>query len=67
MYSLTQEQVANVAGAGEAEVDTRIGQAIGTAIHCLASTEAAIGSVFGVVGAITGAVIHYANNHGGGG
>lgn len=50
-------------GVDNAEANRRIGDAIGSAYHAMTSNEAKIGGIFGLAGAVVGAVIHMKNNH----
>ena len=64
MYEISFDEVNMIAGGVDnAEANQRIGNALGTAFHALTSTEAIIGSVAGVSGAIIGAIIHMNNKH----
>lgn len=64
MKTLNEAQINLVSGAvSTSEANQRIGTAVGTAYHAMTSTEAAIGGIFGLGGAIVGAMIHMSNNH----
>ena len=66
MKTLTQEEIQLISGgngATNSEANKVIGEALGTAWHCLTSKEALIGGFLGPNGWITGAVIHYKTQH----
>lgn len=64
MYVIDCKDLNEIAGGVDnAEANQRIGDALGTAAHAMSSTEALVGSVFGLGGFIAGAIIHMTTRH----
>lgn len=66
MNVLTFNEIQAVAGGNgmtNSEADKIIGKSIGDVIHGMKSTEALIGGLFGPVGFVAGAVLHFKLKH----
>ena len=64
MNILSAEQLQMISGGvSDAEADQSIGNLAGTIWHGMNSTEAKIGALFGPLGYVSGAVIHFKRHH----